>query len=188
MFWHLNDAKDGGASKSIPSKPELLFQLTEQVRSEDASPNYVLRCDREGAEPWEVYCFIHGSPTRNVGSWLSDEVAHSCGRKSCADLQQSVWKQQLQNPKVTWLEMQSLECQVCKRERRRRCQMLAYKGDPGVSESSTGMLPTEAVEEEHHRYAAFAAAPYIHPYNQPKYRLLFKSRSPKARFFLEAEF
>ena len=29
MFWHLNDAK------AIPSRPELLFELAEQVRSKD---------------------------------------------------------------------------------------------------------------------------------------------------------
>ena len=77
MFWQMEDVK------GIPSRPELLFELTEQLRSKDSWLNYVLSCDRLGSEPWEVYCFTHGLPTRHVGSWLPGRDVPLCGNIAC---------------------------------------------------------------------------------------------------------
>ena len=52
--------------------------------------------------------------------------------------------------------MQKQECDICTSERRRRCQVL---------------LSTDTAEDMQ-RYESFAAAPYVHPFNQPKYHAL----------------
>ena len=67
MFWQMEDVK------GILYKPELLFVLTEQLRSKDLWLNYVRSCDRLGSEPWEVYCFTHGLPTRHVAATVRQE-------------------------------------------------------------------------------------------------------------------
>ena len=64
MFWGI------GAGCNTPSSPARLFHLTDQVRSTDPWLKYVLDRNRKGKEPWAVYCFSHGLPTRNCGSWL----------------------------------------------------------------------------------------------------------------------
>ena len=57
------------------------FELTESKRTTDAWLKAVLRADRIGAETWEMYCFIHGLPTRNPGSWDLDTNAITCGQQ-----------------------------------------------------------------------------------------------------------
>ena len=47
-----------------------VHELTEPNRTSDPWLQEVLQQDREGRESWEVYCFSHGLPTKNVGSWL----------------------------------------------------------------------------------------------------------------------
>ena len=75
MFWNVD------TEEPIPSNAQHLYELTEQVRSQDAWLNYVLDCDRVGDEPWEVYCFTHGLPTRHVGSWLPGLDLPLCGQQ-----------------------------------------------------------------------------------------------------------
>ena len=150
MFWNLDTAYP------IPSTADRLFALQEQVRSKDEWLNYVLCCDRLGEEPWEVYCFTHGLPTRHVGSWLPHVTMPQCGQKACLHLQAEVWPYMLHEKQGTWENMQILECQVCQDERLRRCQVL--------QETENEAAVT--------RYALFAAAPYVHPFNQPKYHAL----------------
>ena len=107
MFWQMEDVK------GIPSSPALLFELTEPLRSRDLWLNYVLSCDRSGAEPWEVYCFMHGLLTRHVGSWLHDHDLPICGNKECQNLQDHTWPKELLDLHWSWDEMQEQECEHC---------------------------------------------------------------------------
>ena len=118
--------------------------------------NYVLNCDRGGAESWETYCFTHGMPTRHVGSWLPDRARPSCGSDACQNLQDTVWPRQVAELHGKWSDLQPQECEYCQQERRRRCQVLDTSGPDG----GRG------------RFAEFAKASYVHPFNQPKYHAL----------------
>ena len=53
----------------------------------------------------------------------------------------------------TWALRCDLECEVCAQERRRRCRV---------------MLPGTGLEDAHMR-EPFAHAPFVHPFNVPKY-------------------
>ena len=134
--------------------------------------NHVLRYDRIGAEPWEFYCFIHGLPTRHVGSWLPDEARPTCGEKSCEILQEVTWPKHLLENHMSWAEMKAMECAVCQAERQRRCQVLTDSTglSPGQKKAEASEVPQD--EEKTKRFLDFAGAPYIHPYNQPKYHAL----------------
>eukprot|EP00973_Karenia_brevis_P048615 6749317-Karenia_brevis.AAC.1 len=61
----------------------------------------VLEADRNGNESWEMYCFMHGFPTRNVGSWLLGETTPWCGNSKCATLAQDLWPQMWQRGQGT---------------------------------------------------------------------------------------
>ena len=150
MFWNMGDVKP------MPSSPNLLFELTEQVRSKDEWMNYVLARDRDGAESWEIYCFTHGLPTRHVGSWLPDRDRPACGALACQRLQDTIWPRQVAELHGKWSDMQPQECEYCQQERRRRCQVL----DTSQADGGRG------------RFAEFARASYVHPFNQPKYHAL----------------
>jgi hypothetical protein len=43
----------------------------------------VLQADRHGVESWEMYCFTHGLPTRNPGSWQPNTNRLTCGNAKC---------------------------------------------------------------------------------------------------------
>ena len=45
-------------------------ELVQPNRTSDPWLQEVLRQDREGRESWEVYCFTHGLPTKNGGSFV----------------------------------------------------------------------------------------------------------------------
>ena len=109
-----------------------------------------------GNEPWEVYCFTHGLPTRHVGSWLPDNELPVCGQLACQALQNEKWPYLLHEKKGTWEVMQAMECDACKKERRRRCQVI-----PSTEDSRSEQL-----------LRRFSDAPYVHPFNQPKYHAL----------------
>ena len=55
------------------------FQLTQSTRTCDPWLIAVLDADRNGEESWEMYCFTHGLPTRNCGSWMPQSEGPSCG-------------------------------------------------------------------------------------------------------------
>ena len=59
-------------------------ELREANRTSDPWLEEVLQEDREGRESWEVYCFTHGLPTKNVGSWLPEQDSPTCGTAACA--------------------------------------------------------------------------------------------------------
>ena len=164
MFWHLDD-------ETIPAHPTQLFELTEQVRSTDAWLVAVLAANRVGEESWEMYCFTHGFPTRHVGSWIpaisscataGQDIAATltaagpghlaCGNATCQRLQDVEWPD-LRRRGCSWERRQEMECAICKAERQRRIRVLSC-------------LPMEEQADTLH---AFVDAPYIHPYNKPKY-------------------
>ena len=45
------------------------FMLTKPLRTKDRWLQVTLDASREGTESWEIYCFTHGLPTRNPGTW-----------------------------------------------------------------------------------------------------------------------
>ena len=76
MFWKQND----------PDSIQRTFLLTESMRTKDQWLQTVLKSDRYGEESWEIYCFTHGFPTRNPGTWLPDSDTPWCGNPVCATL------------------------------------------------------------------------------------------------------
>ena len=141
MFWKRNvDSLQG------------MHELTQQMRCKDQWWRCVLDEDRHGQESWETYCFIHGLPTRNVGSWLKDEAVPSCGQASCKKLADVTWPRMF-GAKISWEVRKQLECDVCKVERRRRRRVL-NKTDR---------------DDKIHLMPPFADATFVHPFNAPKY-------------------
>ena len=150
-----------------------LFELTEPHRQRDKWFLRVLMQHRYGREDWETYCFQHGLPTLHTGSWLpppecrkpacrgctpGHHCSHckldalTCKNARCFELVRTVWPNMAQAQK-SWRMRASLECEDCKAERRRRC-CVAIAGNHN---------------EKKHLDEAFAVAPYIHPFNYPKY-------------------
>ena len=137
--------------RKTPDAIQGLHELTAPNRTSDPWLQEVLQQDREGRESWEVYCFTHGLPTKNVGSWLPGTSRPSCGNHDCELLAVEWLKQRRQG--FTWEARKSSECSKCQAERVRRCRVL-YPG---------GMTDNKHMEEP------FVHAPYIHPWNAPKY-------------------
>eukprot|EP00973_Karenia_brevis_P059611 8298922-Karenia_brevis.AAC.1 len=81
MFWRPDEAD------SI----QQTFVLEEPVRTKDKCLQTVLEADRNGNETWGMYYFIHGYPTRNVGTWLPGIDTPWCNNKRCATLAADVW-------------------------------------------------------------------------------------------------
>lgn len=138
-FWHARDM-DSIQNTTV---------LQEPMRSKDAWHNEVLQAARVGMETWEMYCFIHGLPTKNPGSWLPNLNAPTCGNRKCKDLANNVWPAMWDASKSKdWLLRQNLECDICSKERKRRCcvaDIAQCKQEP------------------------FATAPYVHPFRAPAY-------------------
>ena len=151
MFWKPHD-KD-----SI----QKTFLLTESMRSEDKWLIALLDADRYGQESWEMYCFVHGIPTRNPGSWLPGEKQLACQNAHCQTLADDVWpalwRRSVQGTGMTrrenWLRRVEEECEICKNERKRRHCILGQSGE----------------NSQRHLVAPFGVAPYIHPFRHPSY-------------------
>ena len=62
------------------------FELTESKRTKDQWLQVVLAADRKGEETFEMYCFAHGLPTKNPGSWNPVTNTVDCGREHCMTL------------------------------------------------------------------------------------------------------
>ena len=62
------------------------FVLTQSMRTADPWLKAVLEADRHGAESWEMYCCIHGLPTRHTGSWLPESNEPACDNDECRRL------------------------------------------------------------------------------------------------------
>ena len=167
MFWDSHDARK-------PDSIQKLYELTVNKRNDgDEWLDAVLSADRQGDETWEMYCFIHGLPTRNPGSWLPrDGMEHgvvTCNTAGCAGLREQ-WDMLWRRDAMTWSERQQMECEVCREERERRCRVIAQKADA----------------EEQHKREPFIDAPFVHPLRQPtnhaqRLRALHFARSHRTR-------
>ena len=73
------------------------FELTESKRTTDAWLKAVLKADRIGAETWEMYCFIHGLPTRHQSSRDPNTNEVTCGQKRCEGLSK-IWEDTYLSP------------------------------------------------------------------------------------------
>ena len=123
MFWQ----KTGRAGQGNKDGIQKSFTLTESKRTKDPWLQAVLQQDRNGSEDWEVYCFAHGLPTLNPGSWLPDHNGQDgsvvCGNNVCKTLR-AKWQAMFEE-KVPWAARVELECEACWRERRRRCCIIS---------------------------------------------------------------
>ncbi len=130
-----------------------VFELKKPHRQKDRWFFHVLQQHRYGREDWETYCFVHGLPTLHAGSWLPELAAPTCAEELCHELAQETWPR-MQAQQKTWAARATLECDICKAERKRRC-CVAIQGNH--------------VNEKKHVAEAFVHAPCIHPFNYPKY-------------------
>jgi hypothetical protein len=148
--------------------------LTEQMRTKDKWLRAVLDADRYGQESWEMYCFTHGLPTRNPGSWMPGEAQPLCGRPACAKLATEVWPKMWRSgegKRDNWKLRLEKECEVCAKERQRRCCVLREDVPEDL----------EKLQSE-----TFATAAYVHPFRHPSYhatqlRALVFAKSKKKR-------
>ena len=103
--------------------------LTHSVRDkDDVWQQAVLAADRTGSETWEMYCFIHGLPTRNPGSWLPNENRPMCGNARCSTLASTEWPVMYERCRgENWALRAGMECSTCAEERRRRCCIIDLK-------------------------------------------------------------
>ena len=152
------------------------FLLTEPMRTKDMWLRAVLEAERLGDESWELYCFIHGFPTRNVGTWLPGSPKPWCNNSECARLSTEVWPEMWRRGHGTaenWRLRQEKECTICKQERRRRCCVL---------------LPRKTEDHQKLQQAPFDAAPFVHPFRHPSYhatqlRAIAFAKSKQTRLF-----
>ena len=132
-----------------------MTELTHSYRQElDPWFSEFLRQCRHGQLSWTMYCFFHGFPTRMPGSWMPTEDGLGkllCNNKECQKLWDSEWFRLVQNF-TSFEEMKSLECEICKATRAERCR---------VRQSDQN--------DTRHAQPPFSEAPYVVPYNLPKY-------------------
>ena len=121
MLWDWNKP---GFSNGI----QRLFELTVPKRStSDQWLQMVLEQSRNGCQSWEVYCFVHGLPTRNPGSWLPNMNQPACGDALCFTLE-ARWEMMWRKDSTPWSERRSMECEVCSAERKRRWCIISQTG------------------------------------------------------------
>ena len=138
-----------------PDAFNCFLELTVERRCKDPWLSHVLRGVRHGRLDEESYCFLHGFPTQHPGSWDPKLQTVTCGSDACERLTEA-WHEDLylgRRGNAHWLRRRSQECDVCAAERKRRCRVLH-------SSDLSPMLQDDP---------RFAAAPYIHAYNEPKY-------------------
>jgi len=145
MLWEWNKP---GFSNGI----QRLFELTEPKRSStDKWLQLVLGQSRDGCQSWEVYCFVHGLPTRNPGSCLPGVDQPTCGDTLCSTLRER-WDLLWKKYRTPWSERQSMECEVCRAERRRRWCIISQPGHDMA---------------DRYLHSVFAEAPLVHPFRSP---------------------
>ena len=148
MFWN----------KDIDSM-NAVVELTEAKRCRDPWLLAFIQECRNGKQSWEMYNAIHGFPTAMVGSWMPGasvqrEYTLLCENEACYRLCDEIWPQQRKNSSP-WAEMVVAECEVCAKHRELRCRV-RMQGD----------------EDKRHEEQPFTDAPYLHPYNHPRYHAL----------------
>mgnify|MGYP006243723367 CR=1 FL=1 len=140
MFW-----------TSGPDSVQDLFELTKENRQKDPWLSCFLKGARHGNQQHELYCFMHGLPTKHAGSWLPTTGKVLCGNQDCMDLAAKWTAELLNGSQRSWAARQSEECSVCNEHRQKRGRVIY----PGQYDK---MQPTK-----------FLDAPLIHPFNAPKY-------------------
>ena len=123
-------------------------QRTEQ--KDDTFLAHVLREVRNGALSWTMYNFIHGYETIASGAWEPTESRNGelvCGREQCNKLRKTT-RPELFQAGYTGAQLVDMECTDCKVERTRRNRLVPPRTQARLS-------------------VEFAAAPYIHPINEP---------------------
>jgi hypothetical protein len=109
---------------------------------------------RHGRLSWSMYFFFHGLPTLMPGSWMPTQDGPGellCKSAACQKLWDSDWLE-MRRTFASFAEMQMLECDVCKSIRADRCR---------VRQSDKA--------DARHTESPFTEAPYVVPYNLPKY-------------------
>ena len=160
MFWYAQDVDS--IQKTIV--------LKEPMRSKDKWHNAVLQADREGKETWEMYCFIHGLPTHNPGSWIPGMASPTCGNAKCKTLATEVWPGLWKASKgKDWLLRQKMECNICAQERARRCCIIQGMRSAVLSEAENAFALKINDAFEHYTKEPFDTAPYVHPFRAPAY-------------------
>ena len=140
MFW----------TRGADSIQEFL-ELRQENRCQDEWLSLFLKRARHGDMEHELYCFMHGLPTKHAGSWMPNTNEVRCGQKSCQALSNQWFAECKSSTPRKWSERQEEECQICAKERRLRCRVLHNIDHSNVLD------------------AKFADAPLIHPWNAPKY-------------------
>ena len=127
------------------------FELTQSLRTGDAWLKNVLAADRHGVESWEMYCFIHGLPTRNPGSWSPTDGVVTCGNARCRNLASDKWPKMWERHLggENWDYRRNLECAVCATERQRRCCIISTQ-DGAVSRYTEAAFMTTR-QHTHHK-------------------------------------
>ena len=133
------------------------FVLTKSMRTGDPWLRAVLDADRNGCETWEMYCFTHGLPTRNAGSWLPDIDAPTCGVAHCGKLAKEIWPTMRG---LSWYRRNAEECAVCVQERRRRHCILITGQDAAMATSMHTVAEVSEVAQPQKRRIIMPHAPF----------------------------
>ena len=112
-----------------PDSIQELFELTTENRCQDTWLSVFLRRARYADMEHELYCFMHGLPTKHAGSWMpqSDDVL--CNSAACENLY-AAWAEELSSrtPR-SWEERCKDECNRCQQHRQTRCRVLQNPED-----------------------------------------------------------
>ena len=109
---------------------------------------------RHGELSWTMYCFFHGLPTSMPGSWMPQPQGAGqllCGNPECEKLWKTEWLA-MRRAFTSVDDMLALECDVCKSTRANRCRVRQSEHN-----------------DTRHTQSPFSEAPYVVPYNMPKY-------------------
>ena len=132
-----------------------MTELTHSYRqSLDPWFSEFLKQCRHGELSWTMYCFFHGLPTLMPGSWMPQTQGSGrllCGNPECMKLWETEWPK-LRRAFTSTDDLLALECDVCKSTRADRCR---------VRQSEQN--------DTRHSQPPFSEAPYVVPYNMPKY-------------------
>ena len=172
MFW----TKDADAINQC-------IELTEAKRCQDEwLLAYIQEC-RDGRQTWDMYNFIHGYATTVVGSWLPLPPGETkegrtytllCGNSDCHTLIESTWETE-RHAGTSWPDIVRQECIVCAEHRQLRARVRV------------------TADDKRHLEPLFAKAPYLHPYNKPRYHALllravqFANSEKRILLWLQAE-
>ena len=145
MFW----SRDTDAMNMI-------VELTQAKRQKEGDWFYkFIRECRHGVQSEEMYNFIHGFPTTKTGSWMPNDSSYTllCGNEQCYKLCDEIWPRMRQQARP-WKNLEVTECEICQAHRKKRCRVQLNDAD------------------ERQLHKPFTDAPYLHPFNQPRYHAL----------------